>query len=262
MKSLNTQVTGGTTYTAAFLASLGSIAYMPGKEDINSQELDIFEVYDDSSVKDQFGTVMDGGIVTNLQYMSGFALAGEDTSKKDTNEGQEKDATKDADANSGTNKLVIMSPGKVTCKATTSSGIPQEALHGQHNLMQGLIQQWVDKQGSKALPPELAALGEHVGIKATASNSYNPNHIACQGQCSKSSPAQEGGAPRMVFRGQRFVLTGTWPGLEGRQSFIQGKESVKTIIERHRGGIISELLLEQHSSDRGQPWPQESPRLP
>ena len=189
MKSLNTQVTGGTTYTAAFLASLGSIAYMPGKEDINSQELDIFEVYDDSSIEDPFDTVVDGGIITNLQYVSGLALAGEDTSKKDANEGQEKEATKDANTNSSTDKVVVMSPGKVTCKATTSSGIPQEALHGQHNLMQGLIQQWVDKQGSKALPPELAALGEHVGIKAMASDSYNPKHIARRGQHSKSSPA-------------------------------------------------------------------------
>ncbi len=189
MKSLNMQVTGGTTYTAAFLASLGNTAYMPGKEDINSQELDLFEVYDDSSIEDPFDTVVDGGIITNLQYVSGLALAGEDTSKKDANEGQEKDTTKDVNADSGTNELVVMSPGKVTCKAMTSSGIPQEALHGQRNLMQGLIEQLVDKRGSEALPPDLAALGEHVGIKAMASDSYNPKHIARRGQHSKSSPA-------------------------------------------------------------------------
>jgi hypothetical protein len=68
--------------------------------------------------------------------MSGLALAGENTSEKDADEGQEKEAT-----NSGTNKVVVMSPGKVTHKATTSSGIPQEALHGQRNLVQDLIQQ-------------------------------------------------------------------------------------------------------------------------
>jgi hypothetical protein len=41
---------GGTTYTAAFLVSLGDTAYMPGKKDIDSHEMDIFEVYDDSSM--------------------------------------------------------------------------------------------------------------------------------------------------------------------------------------------------------------------
>jgi hypothetical protein len=40
MKSLNTQITGGIAYTAAFLVSLGDTAYMPGNEDIDSQELD------------------------------------------------------------------------------------------------------------------------------------------------------------------------------------------------------------------------------
>jgi hypothetical protein len=135
MKSLNMQVMGGMTFTTAFMASLGNTAYMPGKEDIHSQESDLFKVNDDSSVEDPFEVVVDGGIITNLQYVSGLALAGEDTSKKDTNEGQEKEATKDANTNSSTDKVVVMSPGKVTCKATTSSGIPQEASHGQHDLV-------------------------------------------------------------------------------------------------------------------------------
>jgi hypothetical protein len=60
MKSLNTQVTGGTTYTTAFSASLGDTAYMPDKEDIDLQELDLFKVYDDSSIEDPFDAVMDG----------------------------------------------------------------------------------------------------------------------------------------------------------------------------------------------------------
>jgi hypothetical protein len=49
MKSLNTQVTGGTTYTAAFSTSLGNMAYMPGNKDIDSQESDIFNVDNNSS---------------------------------------------------------------------------------------------------------------------------------------------------------------------------------------------------------------------
>ncbi len=44
MKSLNTHVSRGTNYTAAFFASLGNTAYsLPGNEEIDSQELDLFE---------------------------------------------------------------------------------------------------------------------------------------------------------------------------------------------------------------------------
>jgi hypothetical protein len=67
MKSLNMQITGGTAYTAAFLASLGNTAYMPGNEDIDSQELDLFHMDDDSSIEDPFNRVVDNGIITNLQ---------------------------------------------------------------------------------------------------------------------------------------------------------------------------------------------------
>jgi hypothetical protein len=59
-KSLNTQVTGGTTYTAAFLTSLGSTAYMLGNEDINSQESDIFDIDDYNSADDTINMIVDG----------------------------------------------------------------------------------------------------------------------------------------------------------------------------------------------------------
>jgi hypothetical protein len=76
MKSLNTQIMGGTAYTAAFFVSLSNTAYMPGNEDINSQELNHFDMDNDSIDEDPFNTVADGGIITNLQYTSGLALGG------------------------------------------------------------------------------------------------------------------------------------------------------------------------------------------
>jgi hypothetical protein len=81
MKLLNTQIMGGTAYTAAFLASLGNTAYMPGNEVIDSQESDLFDMDNDSSVEDSFDTVADGGIITNLQFFSGLALGGEDCTR-------------------------------------------------------------------------------------------------------------------------------------------------------------------------------------
>jgi hypothetical protein len=58
MKLLNTQVTGGTAYTAAFSASLGNTAFMPGNKDINSQELDLFDADEDSSIDEPFDTII------------------------------------------------------------------------------------------------------------------------------------------------------------------------------------------------------------
>jgi hypothetical protein len=181
MKSLNTQITGGTAYTAAFLASLGKTAYMPGNEDIDSQEADLFHMDNDSSVKDPFNTVVDGGIITNLQYVSGLALAGEDTSEKVVDDSQEKEVNKEADIDSSNDNLVVMSLGKVTRKATMSSGIPQEASQGQRNLVQGLIWEWVDKQGPEDLPPNLVPLAECVGIKVTPNDSTSPTCMGCRG---------------------------------------------------------------------------------
>jgi hypothetical protein len=82
MKLLNTQVTGGTAYTAAFSASLGNTAYMPGNKDIDSQESDLFDADEDSRINEPFNRIMEGGIITNLQYVSRSTLAGEEPWEK------------------------------------------------------------------------------------------------------------------------------------------------------------------------------------
>jgi hypothetical protein len=124
LKSLNTQVTGGTTYMAAFSTSLDKSAYMPGNKDIDSQGSDTFDVGADCSADDTINMIVGGGIITNLQYVSVPALAGEETNKKDADEGQEKEVDKNAETNSSHDKVMVMSPGKVTCKVMTSLGIP------------------------------------------------------------------------------------------------------------------------------------------
>jgi hypothetical protein len=114
MKSLIAQVTGGMTYTAAFLTSLGNTAYMLGNKDIDSQKSDIFNINNDSSADDTIDMIADGGIITNIQYVLGPALAGEETSKKDADEGQKKEVNKNAETDSNHNKVMVMSPAKVT----------------------------------------------------------------------------------------------------------------------------------------------------
>jgi hypothetical protein len=131
---------------------------MPGNKDIDSQESDIFDANNNSSDDDTINMIVNGGIITNLQYVLGPASAGEATREKDADEGQEKEVDAKADNDNSQGKVMVMSPAKVTHKATSSLGIPQQALQGQQDLVQGLIQQWVNMQGSKVLPPELASL--------------------------------------------------------------------------------------------------------
>ncbi len=236
MKSLNTQDTGRTTYTAAFLTSLGDTAYISGNKDIDSQESDIFDAINNSSADNTINMIVNGSIIINLQYLLGPALAGEETNKKEADEGQEKEVDKNAETGSSHNKVMVMSPAKVTHKATMSSGILQEALQGQQDLVQGLIQQWVNRQGSEALPLDLASLAEKVGIKVTTNVMPSPHQPGRRGQRDKTSPAQEdpSNAPmKRILCGQRFVLSVTWPRLGGGQSLTPGKDNVKAIIERH-----------------------------
>jgi hypothetical protein len=148
---------------------------MPGNKDIDSQESDIFDVNNDSSKDNTFSMIVDSGIITNLQYVSGSASAGEETREKDADKGQEKEVDTKADNYNSHDKVMVMSPAKVTRKATTSSGIPEEALQGQQDLVQGLIQQWVNMQGSEVLPPELASLAAQVRIEATTNFTPSPH---------------------------------------------------------------------------------------
>ncbi len=89
------------------------------------------------------------------------------------------------------------------------------------------------------------ALAEHVGIEVTPNNSTSSTCTGGQGQCNNNSPTREGpkGIPaRMVFNGQRFVLSGTWPGLGGGQGLALGKDNVKAIIARHGGNVTLGFL--------------------
>jgi hypothetical protein len=154
-------------YTAAFSASLGDTAYLPGNKDIDSQESDLFDVDGDSSIDEPFDTIMEGGIITNLQYVSRYTLAGEEPWEKHIDDSQEKDVVNNAEAINSNDGMVVRSPAKVTRKATTSLGISQVALQGQCDLVKGLIRDWVEKRGTEELPLNLVALAECVGIELT-----------------------------------------------------------------------------------------------
>jgi BRCT domain type II-containing protein len=107
-------------------------------------------------------------------------------------------------------------------------------------------QEWVESQGSEELPLQLTALAMHVGIsiKPMEPHLTAPGCTGHRGQRKKTSSPTKGVPPRKVFLGQRIVLSGTWPGLEGGQGLTLGKDTVKAIIEEHGGSVtlaISQL---------------------
>ncbi len=99
VKTFTTQKTNGMKYTAQFLASLGDTAYMLA--DIDSQESDLFEQYKESSIKDSFNEIVEGRIITNLQYVTGLTPEdGKPQVCKDDNAANDKEAN-----------VVMLSPG-------------------------------------------------------------------------------------------------------------------------------------------------------
>jgi hypothetical protein len=138
-------------------ASLGNTAYMPGNKEVDSQESDLFEQYNNSSKDDVFDEVMDGGIIATLQYISGLALTRDVTPNDNANV--------DKGGNDSNEDMVVISPVRLTWKATASLRIPQESLQGQQHLVRGMIEEWLETQGSDKMPPDLTALATWFGIE-------------------------------------------------------------------------------------------------
>ncbi len=136
---------------------------------VDSQDLDLFDQDDDSSIGDLINTVMDGGIITNLQYISGSALAREEVQDNNFDvEGNDKVDNKN---------VVMLSPDKLIRKATASSGIPLESSQGQQDLVQDMIRELVKKRGSNEMPSNLAVLATRVGIDmGQALDNHTPSH--------------------------------------------------------------------------------------
>jgi hypothetical protein len=85
MKSLNTHISGGTHYTAAFSSSQGNTAYMPGNKEVDSQKSDLFEQFDNSSEDDVLDGVADRDIIANLHYVAGLAFTRKATPNNNAN---------------------------------------------------------------------------------------------------------------------------------------------------------------------------------
>jgi hypothetical protein len=131
----------------------------------------------------------------------------------------------------------ISSPKKITRKATNFAEIPPAPPVGQQEVIQNMLQEWVETHGSDPLPPLLQNLARQVGVNV-ASN--DPPHSTpgpiFQGQWEKPISPGKVTAPSNKLDGQHFVLTGMWLGLGG-EGLTAGKDAVKAIIEKHGGKL-------------------------
>jgi hypothetical protein len=110
-KSINTAMAGGSIFMAAFSASIGETAYVPGN--VDSQESDILDESNKESIQeDDTDADVFGGIITNIDAI-GKARTGPDTSM-----------SVDGEQEGG---AIINSPQKLNRTAPTATGIVPKA---------------------------------------------------------------------------------------------------------------------------------------
>jgi hypothetical protein len=218
-KSINTAVAGGSIYTAAFSASIGDTAYVPGN--VDSQESDILEESDEESIQEG-DTDADafGGIVANMDAIGKARTAPNISMSVDGEQG---------DGN------IMNSPQKLNRTATTATGIVPKALAVDYaDKIKEMVEEWYKNSGGIKLPPDLKELAERSGITFTAPTNTHPTTPSRQGKCKKDNaitPSTWDGAVQDSLDGLRFVLSGIWPDLGGGSGLGISKERVRAQIE-------------------------------
>ncbi len=155
MKTFSSKASG-TAYTVGGQESLGDTAYRPIDDDIDSQESDLFEGYENNGfVEDPFYD-KDEGIIANMDLLKGNRpnmVAAEGA------KGDHKDKGDMEDEDMADNKAPkFSSPEKITRKATNFAEILPVPPAGQQEVIQNMLQEWVETHGSDPLPPLLQNL--------------------------------------------------------------------------------------------------------
>jgi NAD-dependent DNA ligase len=146
----------------------------------------------------------------------------------------------------------MSSPGKGTWIARTSLVLPalflqgcMGILAGQQDLITKMIREWIKANGTGALPPELAHLAVHAGIKVPQEQSppgVSPPCLRCDKRDKVNTPPKA--ALELVegaLKSKRFVLTRTWPNLGGRNCLELGKDKLKAMIEDSGGSMTKAI---------------------
>ncbi len=104
---------------------------MPGNNETDSQESDLFEPLDDDNFgKDPFGNA-DGNIITNLTFITNDSVK-MNVEAQDNKDGKEMVEKED-------DVVVLSSPGKIIHKATQFAEIPPVPSEGQQELIHGML---------------------------------------------------------------------------------------------------------------------------
>ncbi len=167
MKTFSSKA-AGTAYTVGGQESLGNTAYRPMDNDIDSQELDLFEGYkNDGFVEDPFHD-KDSGIIANMDLLkeSGSNMVAAKGAK-----GDDKDKVDMEDEDMANDKASkISSSKKITRKATNFAEIPPAPPAGQQKVIQNMLREWVETHGSDPLPPLLQSLACQVGVDVASND--------------------------------------------------------------------------------------------
>ncbi len=136
VKSFSSKV-AGTAYTVGIQESLGNTAYMPMDDNIDSQESDLFEGYeDDGFIEDPFHD-KDRGIIANMDLLK------EDKQEMTAGSEARWDDVEMTDVHMddipGVKAPEILSPEKITRKATNFAEIPPEPSEGQQEVIHNML---------------------------------------------------------------------------------------------------------------------------
>jgi hypothetical protein len=228
-KFISTAVAGGSIYTAAFSASIGDTAYVPGN--VDSQESDTLEESNEESIQEG-NTDADifGGILANMDTI-GKARTSPDTSM-----------SVDREQGGG---AIMNSPQKNNCTATTATGIvPKASAVDYADKIKEMVPEWYKNGSRMELPLDLKKLAKRSGITFTASTDTHPTTPSRLGKHEKENaitPTAQDGAVQDSLDGLRFVLSGIWPDLGGGSGLGLGKEKVRAQIKQFGGKVTSAI---------------------
>jgi BRCT domain type II-containing protein len=138
----------------------------------------------------------------------------------------------------GTDTEMLHSPKKVTCTATTHSGIPKEMTEEQKFTIKSMVDEWMADHIDEPPPPQLAALAARAGLMLEKVAS-TPSQRGKKDKVKVDTPATSEGTIANSLKGLRFVLLGTWPDLGGGRGLTSGKLCLKSRIEKLAGSVTA-----------------------